>query len=650
MILAAIIALLLQAAPPAAQQSTAKASIGGIVVHSGTGEPVANVRVSLARTDAPLGRFTDLVGADPPPAEVVLPSDVLAAIKNAQGTTPADQAAFASLDLEDIDEIILSPTRGVAVVSKSAPPAMTDGQGRFAFTSVEPGTYRLIFSASGYATQDYGQRVSGSAGTPIALRASEGKRDIVMRIAPVSAISGRVLDNRGQPIEGVPVQLFHFSYDETAHRKLKPAASAQTDDRGDYRFYFLSPDRYYLNAGHQPSQSFLPDFGVHVTPFNQGYLSPNRIPQNYALTYYPGAADVESATALDVQPGADLSGIDLFLAPQQVYRIRGRIVDSRTGQPPSSATLSLRAQGTDVISMLGAEIPLPPNYKPADGTFEIMNVASGSYMLTASVLNPTPQRPVDFAGLSPAERTAYVEAIKAEQLARPTGSTKINVMNSDLDGITITIGSTGSISGRFRIESPAPGSPTAFDVLRVQLKNAADFGGIASTNPLDSGLVKADGTFIIQAIPVGEYRLSVTGIPRGAYLKQAQLGPFDVLNAPLRFSGSESNTLDIVISPNAGQIEGDALDSGGQPAPGVQVVLIPDANRTRTELFRPVVSDANGHFSIDAVVPGDYKLAAWDSIEPYAFFDPQLIKQAEQNGKPIRVAESSNQRATVTVW
>jgi hypothetical protein len=92
------------------------------------------------------------------------------------------------------------------------------------------------------------------------------------------------------------------------------------------------------------------------------------------------------------------------------------------------------------------------------------------------------------------------------------------------------------------------------------------------------------------------------------------------------------------------------IDSRGQPAPGVQVVLIPDENRFRTDLFRPVTSDAKGHFSIPAVTPGNYRLAAWEIIESYGFFDPELIKQAEQNGKPIRIAESSNQTVTVTAW
>jgi hypothetical protein len=105
-----------------------------------------------------------------------------------------------------------------------------------------------------------------------------------------------------------------------------------------------------------------------------------------------------------------------------------------------------------------------------------------------------------------------------------------------------------------------------------------------------------------------------------------------------------------VISPNAGQIDGNAVDARGQATPGVQVVLIPDSNRSRTELFRPVTADAAGHFSMPTVVPGDYKIVAWNAMEPFAFFDPEFIKLAEQNGKPVRVTESSKQTITLNVW
>jgi hypothetical protein len=78
------------------------------------------------------------------------------------------------------------------------------------------------------------------------------------------------------------------------------------------------------------------------------------------------------------------------------------------------------------------------------------------------------------------------------------------------------------------------------------------------------------------------------------------------------------------------------------------VVLIPSRNRERTELFRPVTADSSGRFTIPAIAPGEYILAAWDAIEPFAFFDPALMRQAEVSGKTIRVLGSSSQVVNVT--
>jgi hypothetical protein len=146
----------------------------------------------------------------------------------------------------------------------------------------------------------------------------------------------------------------------------------------------------------------------------------------------------------------------------------------------------------------------------------------------------------------------------------------------------------------------------------------------------------------------GDYRLAVVGLPPGFYVKEARLGDADALNGLLRFTGP-GPTLDILISSNAGALDGVAVDATGRPMPGAQVVLIPNRNRERTELFRPVTADSAGRFTIPAVAPGEYVLAAWDGIEPFAFFDPTLIGQAESSGKSLRVAESSSQTVNVTV-
>jgi protocatechuate 3,4-dioxygenase beta subunit len=647
MIWAAVIALFLQAVP-AVRQAVAKASISGVVVRSVTGEPIPNVQVTLARIDSPLGQFGDFVSAERPPTEMVLPGAFLEAIKGispAPGASPAETAALASLQVEDIDQVIVNPTGGVAVVSKSAPPIMTDSQGRFAFAGIAPGSYRLIFSASGYAKQDYGQRVLGGAGTAIALAAGETRGDIVMRLTQVSALSGRILDSRARPIAGVPVQLFRFSYDQTARSQIQIIASTQSDDRGDYRFFFLSPGRYYVRAGHETNE---PTRGLVQTPspFDQSYRSPNRIPQNYALTYYRDVAAVNGAAAIDLQPGADLSGVDFFLGPQRIYHVRGRVIDSRTGQPPRSASIYLRPQTPDLTNSIVGGFTGVGNYSPVDGTFNIQNVTPGSYTLSVEVMNPQP-RSVDFGALSAAERNAYFEAMRVEQQARPKGFLSVEVANADVEGLNVVVSATSMISGRIRVEPGANGVP--LDVLVVQLKAASDDGPLGSSNP-HVGAVKSDGTFTIEGVPMGEYRLSVVGLPPNSYLKGARMAQADVLNVALHVSGTESGTLDIVVSPNAGEINGTVVDSRGQPAPGVQVVLIPDENRHRAELFRPVTSDAKGNFSISAITPGNYKLAAWEVIEPYGFFDPELIKQADQNGKPIRVGESSKQTATVRAW
>ena len=64
------------------------------------------------------------------------------------------------------------------------------------------------------------------------------------------------------------------------------------------------------------------------------------------------------------------------------------------------------------------------------------------------------------------------------------------------------------------------------------------------------------GTLRIIGLWPGEYRLVVNGLPPGFYVKEARFGDADVLNAHLRYSVSDSGSLDIVVSSASGQIDG----------------------------------------------------------------------------------------------
>jgi hypothetical protein len=621
MLQAALIALMLQAAP-------APASISGVAVNSSTGEPVANVRVSLARTDVPLGAFAQMMsGGAPSPAEQVLPGDLLrlmtaeleaeAASRPPTPEIASRAAAFRALPV-DIHELILSPNGEVAVAYKSTPPTLTDAQGRFSFSNVPPGRYKLQFAGDRYARQDYGQRASGTGGVPVVLAAGESRRDLVMRLSAVAAISGHIRDAEGDVVAGVPVQVFRLTYDSVGQRKVQTVASTQSDDRGEYRIFHLSPGRYHLSAGHNADQ-LSPQRSLEAELQGGIYTTSNRIDQLYAMSYYPGVADENSAGVIDVPSGGDLRGMDLLVKPQGAYRIRGRVTNSSTSQPGERLSLNLRAQSSEGFTFTGAR-----NFGQigTDGVFTFQNVTPGNYLVAATV-------PDD-----------------SEFGARGAGTTLVTVANADIEGINLALSSPGVLSGRILTEGNAP-PPDSLSLMQVQLRTpGASPTALSAWTPRFQS-AEGGSAFRIENLLPGEYRVHILRIPAGFYVKSARFGSNDVVNT-LRYDSRDSGTLDVVLSSSTGKIDGAATDASGQPMPGAQVVLIPNTNRQRTELFRPVTADSSGRFNIPAIVPGDYTLVAWESLEPFAFFDPTLIRQAESSGKVVRIGESSSQTINIT--
>jgi len=68
-----------------------------------------------------------------------------------------------------------------------------------------------------------------------------------------------------------------------------------------------------------------------------------------------------------------------------------------------------------------------------------------------------------------------------------------------------------------------------------------------------------------------------------------------------------------------------------------KIALVPD-DRVRRDLFRFATADADGHYSLRGVVPGDYKLFAFESsAEPYEAFDAKFLQSRESRGTVIHV-------------
>ena len=479
------------------------------------------------------------------------------------------------------------------------PPVDSDRDGHFVVPNLEEGSYRLLITQNGYVRQEYGQRVFPGQGTLINLAAGQVLKDITIHLTVTGNIGGRLVDSEGRAAVGVPLLLLKAIYNQNGQRIYQNAGNARTNDRGEYRFYWITPGRYYVVGG---------SAATNFT-FGNSNSSPNEPGDTYVLTYYPGVNDVSRATAIDVKPGSNIA-LDFVTPRQQLYSISGKVVDSNPVAAANatlpSVTLSLAAQTLTGQSVV---FTMDQAYDPATGNFTMRDVLPGSYVLQAA---------------SAPYSTARIP---------------IEVTNANLEGVPVVMDSGVTINGRIIVEG---GDMPAANTLRVQMRLVTNgLQNFVGFSPSTGG--GADGTFTLPGVLGGQYRV-IAPPSQDFYVKEIRYDRNDALNNPIEVSrrNSDSGTMEIVISRNVGQVDGVISDERSQPVPGVQAVLVPDGvNRTRTELYRTATTDQTGRFIMRGVAPGDYKLFAWEELENYGYFDPDVLRRSEPLGKAVRVAEGS---------
>jgi hypothetical protein len=126
------------------------------------------------------------------------------------------------------------------------PPVLTETDGKFAFKEIDAGQYRLDAERNGYPTQPYGQKVAGGLGTIVNVAAGQSIKDVTFRLVQGCVVTGRVRDAAGEPIAGLGVSLMRSRYDELGKKTLVGVNQRDTDDRGEYRFFWVEPGRYYV--------------------------------------------------------------------------------------------------------------------------------------------------------------------------------------------------------------------------------------------------------------------------------------------------------------------------------------------------------------------------------------------------------------------
>jgi hypothetical protein len=292
---------------------------------------------------------------------------------------------------------------------------ITDSKGRFVFTQLAQSDRYLIYTTkpsytAGPTRQAFpvGSGVFGGSAR-IVLADGEWIDNIDIVLWPLGAISGTVVDERGEPVVGVPVRVL-AQFPIAGAFQLVGGPVGKTDDRGIYRISGLPRGRYLVTL---PSvQSVVPvsttvevlagmtpqEFGMRVggsePPNSKGidvggwrlvvgnYATPpppveGRF-QGYPLLFYPNASSALTATAIDLQGGDDRQNVDFALQPVSTVRVSGRVAGP--AEAVTGLVVRLVPEGSENLGQ-GSEVATA--LVNANGGFTFLAVPAGRYTLVA---------------------------------------------------------------------------------------------------------------------------------------------------------------------------------------------------------------------------------------------------------------------------
>jgi len=505
----------------------------------------------------------------------------------AQNTVSAEGIVLDAVTGEPVEDVDVS-----AAVSEfdSAPiTVMSDAKGRFVFPNLPTGKYRLTTLRAGYVSvRPEGRRSPLDAGVWITTRQGQPLKDVVLRIFRAGAISGRVLDARGQPVVNAEANLIRQSYDDRGRQISQPQylgrdlGGGTTNDRGEFRIFGIPAGEYRVRIS--------PDISETVFQPNAG----DEIEQE---TYYPGVPDFASAGPVRVEWGSEIRLSDMTVPMLKAGPVKLKIVNE-TGVPEGESdfrSFEIYRDGQVIAGVIsGASLT------GGSGRFELRG------------------------GLPPGKYDIRLGWGGNESME--AGRATIEVSGTEVTG-NIVVRKAPVVTGKLLLQGPGGTQP------------------LAASIRLESGSIQlaaranSSGAFSIRGVPVGEYDASFGRLPDGAFIKNVRANGSEV--SADRIPVQSETSLELVFASAGATVEGVVKNSKGLPISGAAVVLVPEGPAQElSQMYRTTHSDLSGHFTLDDILPGTYFVYAWMEMDGAAYRNADFMKRFESRGQALRIRET----------
>ncbi len=442
---------------------------------------------------------------------------------------------------------------------------LTDDGGRYRFTGLPAGEYRVRIDSSPHYRPELWQGVTCdetfqcnlSNATPIDASLDEHVQNIDFPLERLGRVEGRIVDSVTlEPIEGLKVRLRSDPFD----------TNRQTETNFDGRFVFddLSTADYRLWTDAN---------GSHVDEVYDDVQCP------------PGSGcDWQAGALIPVAVGDPTVSLSIILDP--VARITGRITDAASG-------LGLAAPGT-VRAYTIDGILLATEFLDSDGFFDIRGLPAGELRVAAQ-----------FDGYRHEvwnDRPCSLDPVPICDL--PGGDPVVTTASNTVENINLALQAYGSISGT--VTDSIEGTGIEVDVVLFD----------ASGTELRT--VESDentGGYTLMGVSPGEYRVGARGdvhidviygsLPCESGCQVADGTPVTV------GLGEMVGGIDLALDFGPG-VRGRVTDEMGAPLSGVTI----DFRRVSDpELWLSTITDASGRYRLPLDTDDSYYVAT-DAAEP----------------------------------
>jgi hypothetical protein len=475
-----------------------------------------------------------------------------------------------------VNSVTNQPIAGALVRFGGEHAMLTGREGQFEFHDVEGVFSGDLVVKPGYFSEQYGWIDSTGTG--------ERNQPITLKLVPEAIVFGKVLDQNGQPLQDLRIQLKMLQIRDGL-RHWEQRDTTMTNVEGEFRFFELQAGKYSLSTAFQVDGS--PDAPSAVA---------------FASVVYPPMSGNEES-ALNLSPGDHVEA-NLNPPSQRLYPVTGHI------EGPVAQGVSFEAE-----SSTGGAIEPGVRFNQATGDF-LLRLPSGSYRLKLHAF------------------------VQPEQFF---ATREVSIGEAPLKNLSITLARLARVPVEIEYQDSNTSSqgaqppPSFYTNVGLEESDPSGLGRTFNAQPPPLSDRGSD-SLAIRDLEPGEYRL-VSRPPPPWYLASAVCGSLDLKKDSLSIAGSAAGcSIHAVLRNDSATLNWSihANSQGGQ-AKQIFIYAMPLDNFVQSLSMVNAQQQASGDAagSLEGLAPGRYLVLALDHAEELPYREPELVQRYLSAGKEV---------------